>query len=116
MDIDILTLLELAFWGYPFVVGLVSGSLGWKFSNKLIVVSFIVLVTILIVVVINNASKGAYLDLSRTIGNGCYILFISLFCYGVGFGITHLIYGKKEKNKEASSVVVVKEESSRNTK
>ena len=94
---DSFTLLLLAFFGYPFVVGLVSGALGWKFSNKLIVVSFIVLVTILIVIDINNASKGAYLDLSGTIGDDCYILFTSLICYGVGFGITHLIYGRKEK-------------------
>lgn len=94
---DIVTLLLLVFGGYPFVVGLVSGSLGWKFSNKLIVVSFIVLITVLIMIGINNASKGLYLNPIRTIESGFNTLFISLICYGVGFGITHLIYGKKEK-------------------
>lgn len=44
-----------------------------------------------------NASKGLYLNPIRTIESGFNTLFISLICYGVGFGITHLIYGKKEK-------------------
>lgn len=94
---DIVTLLLLVFWGYPFVVGLVSGSLGWKFSNKLIVVSFIVLITILIVNEINKISKGIPFYLRGTIED-CSVIFIeSLVCYSIGFGITHLIYGKKRK-------------------
>ena len=46
---------------------------------------------------INNALKGLYLNPIRTIESGFNTLFISLICYGVGFGITHLIYGKKRK-------------------